>query len=73
MSKEKGKEDLNKALCESIDDLSETTKKSTRKIFDALVEQGVQTISNVFDKYTHIAKQKVISDAEKEKDDRRTE
>jgi hypothetical protein len=63
---------LDKALGESIDELSDATKKSSRKVFDALIEEGVQTISHIFDKYKIIAKQKVIRHGQ-EKDDRDSE
>ena len=67
----KEKEKLNKALGESIDDLGDEVKKSSRKIFDALIEQGVQTISEIFDKYKIIAKEKVTKDVKEE--DRKSE
>ena len=74
MIKEKNLRDnekLNKALGESIDEIGDATKKSSRKIFDVLVEQGVQTLSDIFDKYKIIAKQKVTGDGKK--DDKRPE
>jgi hypothetical protein len=57
---------LNKAIDESIDEISDTTKKSSRKIFDALIEEGVQTISHIFDKYKIIVKHKVIKNEQEE-------
>lgn len=63
---------LDKALDESIEEISDTAKKSSRKIFDALIEEGVQTISHIFDKYKIIVKQKVIKH-EQEKADRDSE
>lgn len=53
---------LNKALDQSIEEMSSATKKSSRMIFDALIEEGVKTISDLFDKYKIIVKQKVIKD-----------
>lgn len=61
-------EKLDKALGESIDDLSDATKKSSKKVFDALIEEGVKTVSKIFDKYKIIAKQKVTRHEQKEKD-----
>ena len=65
--KKLAKENLNQALGESIDNLGEVAKQSSRKILDALVEQGAQAVSDIFDKYKTIAKQKVINNGKNNK------
>lgn len=52
-------EEIAKKTIDALDDLGSTLKKSSRKIFDALVERTVDTISDVFDKKIKNTKEKL--------------
>jgi len=70
----RSREKLNKALDDTIENFSEATKKHTRKIFDALIEEGINTVSHIFDRYKIIVKHKVIKhEVKKEENENQNE
>ena len=58
-SKEVAEEKLKQTTCEAVDDLSDSVKKASRHIFDAMVERTAEVFSDLLDSVTSKAKEKV--------------
>jgi len=57
-------EKLKQTTCEAVDDLSDSVKKVSRTVFDAMVERTAEVFSDLLDSVTSKAKEKMTERGE---------